>query len=137
MPRRREFVRDLTLVTTALSAWRCAGGGPTSPLTPPLAEPVTVLVPLMAVGQTVAASGGGVNLAVTRRDDTSVVAVSRTCTHQGCTVLLPSAPGGTLDCPCHGSRFQTTGALVNGPARLPLPSYPARIDGGQVVVTVG
>ena len=68
---------------------------------------------------------------------TSVVAVSRTCTHEGCTVLLPEPPERTLDCPCHGSRFTTAGAVVNGPAPRALPAFAARIEGQEVVIIVG
>lgn len=93
-------------------------------------------IPLMPVGRTVAADADDEGLAVTRLSDTSVVAVSRTCTHQGCTVLLPAAPGRSLDCPCHGSRFTTTGAVVNGPAERPLRTYPSRIAGDEVVITL-
>ena len=90
----------------------------------------------MAVGETVAVFDGDFTLAVTRSSPSSVVAVSRTCTHEGCTVLLPAASGQTLDCPCHGSRFTTDGAVVNGPAARPLPSFPARIVGSEVVITI-
>jgi cytochrome b6-f complex iron-sulfur subunit len=64
------------------------------------------------------------------------VAVSRRCTHAGCTVLLPSAPGQSLDCPCHGSRYTPTGSVILGPAVLPLSNFPARIEGSEVVVTL-
>jgi len=134
---RRRFVCRLTVLTAAMAGLRCGGAAPSGgPLSPPISGPVTLRLPLMAVGQTVAAFASNLNLAVTRLSDTSVVAVSRTCTHQGCTVLLPSAPGTTLDCPCHGSRFQTTGTVVNGPATRPLPGFAARIEGEEVVVTL-
>lgn len=138
MTKRRAFLCDATVAAAALASWRCGSGGgsPTAPIEPPPTEPVSVHVALMPVGATVAASGGGVSLAITRLDDASVVAVSRTCTHMGCLVLLPAAAGQTLDCPCHGSRFKTTGSVVQGPAANPLPSYPAHIEAGQVVVTV-
>jgi Rieske Fe-S protein len=96
----------------------------------------------MAVGETVAASASLVAglvtpLAVTRLTAAEVVAVSRVCTHQGCTVALPDAPGATLDCPCHGSRFRVNGQVVNGPATRALSQFPARIVGNEVVVDVG
>jgi Rieske Fe-S protein len=96
----------------------------------------------MAVGQTVGASanlvGGLVTpIAVTRVSDTEVIAVSRVCTHEGCIVALPSGSGATLDCPCHGSRFRTSGQVVTGPASRPLFQFPARIAGAEVIVTPG
>jgi len=97
----------------------------------------TIRTPLPAVGETRAEFDGDLALAVTRLTQGSVVAVSRTCTHEGCTVLLPDAAERTLDCPCHGSRFTTAGAVVNGPAARALPAFPARIDGQEVVITVG
>jgi len=144
MPSRREFV-----VTTAaaVAAARCGGGGgsPTAPAPAPTPMPSgspasnEVRVPLPAVGLTVAATGQLLTplpLAVTRLTEVKVVAVSRICTHEGCTVNLPVASLLTLDCPCHGSRFEVTGQVVNGPAARPLASFPAAIEGNQVVITL-
>jgi cytochrome b6-f complex iron-sulfur subunit len=145
--RRRFVVATGATVAGALAA--CGGGGgsgspstPTAPATPaPTPTPSAELrIPLMAVGETVAASatlvGGLVTpLAVTRLSQAEAVTVSRVCTHQGCTVGLPGAPGGTLDCPCHGSRFQTTGQVVNGPAARALSQFPTRIVGSEVVIS--
>jgi glycine/D-amino acid oxidase-like deaminating enzyme len=41
------------------------------------------------------------------------------CTHQGC-VLRHDDALGTWDCPCHGSRFDQDGAVIQGPANSPL-----------------
>jgi glycine/D-amino acid oxidase-like deaminating enzyme len=41
------------------------------------------------------------------------------CTHQGC-VLREDGPTGSWACPCHGSRFELDGGVVQGPARAPL-----------------
>ncbi len=139
---RRTFVVT-TGATVAGTLTGCGGGGsPTSPSAPPTPPTITgeIKIPLMGIGQTVEASAnlvGGLQtpLAVTRVSDTQVVAVSRICTHMQCTVGLPMSSGGTLDCPCHGSRFRTTGQVVNGPANRPLFAFPARIQGNEVIIT--
>lgn len=135
-----------TGATVASTLAGCGGGGGSSPVAPskPVPSPnppaSEVRVPLMGIGETVAASvslvaGLVTPLAVTRISETQVVAVSRICTHESCTVALPTAVGATLDCPCHGSRFLTTGQVVNGPAARPLSQFPARIEGNQVVIS--
>jgi Rieske Fe-S protein len=142
--KRREFVACTGCAAAAALAG-CgevggSSGSPSAPVTPP---PITgeTRVPLMAVGETVPASAnlvGGLQtpLAVTRVSQGEVIAVSRVCTHEGCTVNLPSSAGATMDCPCHGSRFRTSGQVVNGPASRPLFQFATRIVGGEVVITL-
>ena len=138
MVRRRVFMKMLAAGAAATgTACGGAGGSVSGPLTPPPAAPRTIRTPLPAVGETRAEFDGDLSLAVTRLSATSVVAVSRTCTHEGCTVLVPGAPGQALECPCHGLRFTNSGSVLNGPAARPLPSFPARIEGQEVVITIG
>ncbi len=61
----------------------------------------------------------GERLAVHRDRKGVLHAVSSVCTHLGCTVRFNQAES-TWDCPCHGSRFGTDGAVLDGPATRPL-----------------
>jgi Rieske Fe-S protein len=58
-------------------------------------------------------------------------AFSSTCTHMGCQVNQVS--GGTIDCPCHGSKYSITdGSVQGGPAPQPLPAEKVTVQGGQL-----
>jgi glycine/D-amino acid oxidase-like deaminating enzyme/nitrite reductase/ring-hydroxylating ferredoxin subunit len=61
----------------------------------------------------------GRRAAVFRGEDGRVSAVSATCTHMGCVVEWNTGDG-TWDCPCHGSRFEVDGSVIEGPATRPL-----------------
>jgi Rieske Fe-S protein len=74
---------------------------------------------------------GSAKVVVTRDSGGEVHAFSSICTHQGCTVT--SVRNGTINCPCHGSRFDaTTGAVVAGPAPAPLSPVAVDVTGGVV-----
>ena len=81
--------------------------------------------------------GGGKILAdkkivITQPQSGAFHAFSAVCTHAGCTV--GSVSGGTINCPCHGSKFNiTTGAVVNGPAASPLPAVGIKVQDTSIV----
>jgi len=65
----------------------------------------------------------------------TMFAIDDTCTHRGCSLGDGKLDGSTVQCACHGSRFDvTSGAVVRGPAEEPVRSYPVEIDGGEVKV---
>ncbi|WP_328890714.1 Rieske (2Fe-2S) protein [Streptomyces sp. NBC_00316] len=56
---------------------------------------------------------------------------SAICTHMGCTVAEVSE--GTINCPCHGSRYRITdAAVVAGPAPQPLPVARITVAGDTI-----
>lgn len=56
------------------------------------------------------------------------------CTHEGCP-LGWNPTQHLIRCPCHGSAFDTTGAVVNGPAATPLTELQTFVERGRVFVT--
>jgi glycine/D-amino acid oxidase-like deaminating enzyme/nitrite reductase/ring-hydroxylating ferredoxin subunit len=59
-------------------------------------------------------------IAVYRDEDGTVHSMSAVCVHLGCIVTWNSAEK-TWDCPCHGSRYDAVGTVINGPANSDLP----------------
>ncbi|MFC7261873.1 Rieske (2Fe-2S) protein [Streptomyces lutosisoli] len=58
-------------------------------------------------------------------------AFSAICTHLGCTVN--SVSGGTINCPCHGSKYSIENAAVEaGPAPRPLPAKKITVEGNSI-----
>ena len=56
---------------------------------------------------------------------------SAKCTHKGCAVN--KVADGTIDCPCHGSKFNLDGSVAKGPADKPLEAKPISVQGDSIV----
>jgi Rieske Fe-S protein len=57
---------------------------------------------------------------------------SATCTHKGCAVN--KVADGTIDCPCHGSKFNLDGSVAKGPADKPLEPRSIAVQGDSIVL---
>jgi Rieske Fe-S protein len=78
--------------------------------------------------------GGGVivgDIVVTQPTAGKFTGLSSVCTHAGCNVS--KIADGTIDCPCHGSRFNLDGSVAKGPATKPLESKPVVVQGDSIV----
>lgn len=60
-----------------------------------------------------------------------LTALDATCTHMACTVAPDK---GILLCPCHGSEYKLTGAVIQGPAPTALHNVAVKVTSGQVVL---
>ena len=58
--------------------------------------------------------------------------LSAKCTHKGCTV--DKVADGTIDCPCHGSKFNLDGTVAKGPAQEPLATENVTVQGDSIVL---
>jgi glycine/D-amino acid oxidase-like deaminating enzyme/nitrite reductase/ring-hydroxylating ferredoxin subunit len=73
----------------------------------------------LPIGEGRVIKDNGERLAVYRDHDGKVHTLSSVCTHQGCQVAF-NAVERSWDCPCHGSRFDIDGRVLDGPATKPL-----------------
>jgi nitrite reductase/ring-hydroxylating ferredoxin subunit len=151
---RRQFCRQCSAGLAALSGvamlQACGGGGPTSssggsfggsslPVVNGASAGGGIQVtidaasPLASPGSMafVQSSLGSVLVAHTGTD--TFIAVTSTCTHQGCAITGFS--GSNYVCPCHGSQFDANGRVLNGPASRSLQQFNTQFANGVLTIT--
>jgi Rieske Fe-S protein len=71
-------------------------------------------------------------IVITEPQSGTFKAFTAVCTHQGC--IVNTVSGGTINCPCHGSKFSiANGSVVNGPAPSPLAPVSIEVQGTSIV----
>jgi Rieske Fe-S protein len=109
--------------TSESSATTAASGGPAAPAANVIAKTADVPV------------GSGVivdKVVVTQPSAGVFKGFSAKCTHAGCT--LNKVADGTIDCPCHGSKFNLDGSVASGPATKPLDVENVTVQGDSIVL---
>jgi Rieske Fe-S protein len=114
--------------TPATSGTATSAGGSTATSSAPAAG-------ALAATSQVPDGGGkiidGKNIVITQPQSGSFKAFTAICTHQGC--IVSSVSGGTINCPCHGSKFSIRdGSVINGPAPSPLASIAIKVEGTSI-----
>ena len=89
--------------------------------------------PLAAVGGAALVRSSIGDALVARTGDSTFVALSSQCTHQACEITGWGAS--RFVCPCHGSTFDTSGRVMNGPAASPLRQYTAQLAGNTLTIS--
>ncbi len=96
---------------------------------------------LMEVGPVESFAPGSVTAFVrgqfylSRLKEGGFLAISRRCTHLGCTVPWVSKENKFI-CPCHGSSFDIAGNVVSPPAPRALDLYPVTIENNIITVDI-
>jgi cytochrome b6-f complex iron-sulfur subunit len=84
---------------------------------------------LQTVGGVVLAN----NIYIVCTAQSTYIALSRICTHAGCSVSFNSS-GKTFVCPCHGGVYNINGKVVSGPPPSPLAQYQVTVSGSTLSV---
>ncbi|HEX4682688.1 MAG TPA: ubiquinol-cytochrome c reductase iron-sulfur subunit [Gemmatimonadaceae bacterium] len=122
---RREFLARSAMAAALAVAQGCGDGqiGP-SEASVQLGGSINV-ADFPGLGSTGTLVDVGGDRAVIRTGPSSFDAFSMVCTHEGCET---SVKNNRFECPCHGSVFANTGAVVVGPATRPLDHIPVTFD---------
>ena len=79
---------------------------------------------------------GDVPIAIVRSDG-EIYAIHDVCSHANVALSEGEIEDQTIECWLHGSRFDlVTGRPTGLPATQPVPVYPVKIDGDDVLVSV-
>lgn len=78
----------------------------------------------------------GTDAILFKTKDEKVYALSRICTHEGCSVDFDLAQN-KLICPCHGATYEALdGNVISGPTQRNLKKINVKVDGDNVLEVV-
>lgn len=129
---RRGFLRSSLAAVGALLAWPA---GVAWAKAKKLAVPLSKAKALETVGGSTTLKIKGREILFVRDGEASIRALDPTCTHAQCKVHY-QADSKNIACKCHRSAFTLDGKVTGGPAPAPLTTYPAKLDGDRVIITV-
>ena len=136
-PRRQVIAgAGLALAASVLAACTTYGKKPAAAPTTAGSAPASRAEPANAIAKKtdVPVGSGKIigDVVLTQPTDGVFKGFSAICTHAGCTVS--EVVGGTINCPCHGSKYNLDGSVANGPASRPLDTRSISVQGDSIAL---
>jgi cytochrome b6-f complex iron-sulfur subunit len=151
---RRDFcAQTISFVTVASLLEGCGGGGSGNPGGPSGGGnvPQLTIISATTAGNTVTINNvsgtalanqgsaalvqsGSNSFLVTRTGQDTFNAFTAVCTHEQC--IVTGFQSGTFVCPCHGSQYNTSGTVVQGPATQRLRQFTTQFTNNVLTITV-
>lgn len=92
----------------------------------------------LALGSLRRVEVAGVPVCLVRLAEGDVYAIGDECSHEDIELSDGDLDGYDVECPAHGSCFDVrTGVPDSLPATSPVPTYPVRVDAGEVFIEIG
>lgn len=134
---KRRMVLVSTVALAGCSKYGEEGSPPAASSVAASAPPASAEGEVLVKAADVPVGGGTVitekKIVVTQPQAGEFKAFSAVCTHQGC--IVKDVSDGTINCPCHGSKYRVTDASVAaGPAPKPLAPQAITEKGGEILL---
>jgi Rieske Fe-S protein len=154
-PTRRQFCAQACYAAslTALASILDGCGGGSNPMSPSgmgsgtnlpvigasvvsntFALAIDATSPLAGVGTATLVQTSSGNFLVAHTGQNDFIALTAVCTHQSCTIT--GFDNQVYVCPCHGSRYNTSGQVLSGPAPRALTQYITQFTNNVLTVTI-
>ena len=130
---RKDFLRSMGLGGAALMAVLASCKNTVDTILPSGGVTVDLSTKLLTVGSYIYSNGIIIARIAAGNTATSFAAVAQACTHEGTSVVYQSS--GKFHCPNHGSEFNTTGGVTQGPATKSLTKYTTAVSGTTLTVS--
>jgi len=134
---RRKFINDsaifcgLFIIGPALIVESCNKIS-NSPQGPTVNFTLDLTTPANSALNNVGGSGSSNGVVIVNMGQ-EFIAIAQSCTHSGCSVAY-NASSNNFICPCHGAKFDVTGAVTNGPAQIALKKYTVTKSGNILTI---